>query len=492
MFWEVDYGINDYGAGVRPDLRFAALLLLGTVLLQAAWMFAVPPFRASDEFDHAYRAAGVARGEWRLTTPSVEGRGSVVTVPGDIVDAASAQCDSLPYTEAGNCFPIARHDNGDVEVATGAGPYHPAFYWVIGTVARPFQGTGALYAMRLAGGVLCLALIVLSGHIFGSAFRGTWARLSFMVSLTPVLLFTTIVAAPNGIEICCGLLLWCSLLALTDPVTSRRRQSALLASATFAATLLAFIRFLGPGWLVLIVVSAGLFGGPEFRARLISGRRRVVLPAAGVVAASVAGNAAWIWYSSGFVSADNLDEPVAIKGSDAVQVVVWMLQLVAAFPYRDMFAPAAVYPLVMFVVIALLVCGLKKARGRHRWAIGAAVAATVMVPIALTLLTYRSQGVIWQGRYALPFVVGVLPLCGLVLDRCDWAPRDRMQLASIGWVMVSIAHVISIDHVLRAELGRRVSAADQSWVHPPVLVVDGIAAVGCIVLAAAVIRRNRV
>lgn len=481
-----------YGAGVRPDLRFAALLLLGTLLLQAAWVLAVPPFRASDEFDHVYRAVGVASGQWRLTTPAVNGRGSVVTVPADIVEAASAQCESLPYTEEGNCFPITRHDNGDVDVATGAGGYHPAFYWVIGTVAEPFHGTAALYAMRLAGGAMCLALIALSGLIFGSVFRDTWARLSFMVSLTPVLLFTTIVAAPNGIEICCGLLLWCSLLALTDPVTSRRRQSTLLAAATFAATLLAFIRFLGPGWLVLIVVSAGLFGGPEFRARLVRERRRALVLAGSVVAASVAGGAAWVLYSSGYVSAHTGGEPATLEGLDTPQVVVWMLQMVAAFPYRDVLAPVVVYPLVMLVVIALLWVGLKKATGGQRWAIGGAVAATVLVPVVLTLLTYQSQGVIWQGRYALPFVVGVLPLCGLVLDRCDWAPRDRLQLASIGWVMVSIAHVVSIDHVLRAELGRRVSAADQSWVHPPVLVVDGIAAVGCIVLAAAVIRRNRV
>ena len=35
------------------------------LLLQSAWVLALPPFRGTDEFDHAYRAAEVAGGEWK-------------------------------------------------------------------------------------------------------------------------------------------------------------------------------------------------------------------------------------------------------------------------------------------------------------------------------------------------------------------------------------------------------------------------------------------
>lgn len=65
-------------AGPRPSgwvatpgpRRFAFLVFLGALLMQAAWIVAVPPFRGSDEFDHAYRAASVADGAWMPTTPA--------------------------------------------------------------------------------------------------------------------------------------------------------------------------------------------------------------------------------------------------------------------------------------------------------------------------------------------------------------------------------------------------------------------------------------
>ncbi len=130
-------------------------MFVGILLAQAAWILALPPFRGSDEFDHAYRAAGVASGQWRLTEYAREGRGMVVEVPADLVAAASGQCDSLKYTGHDNCHPISDAGDGRVTVATAAGNYNPLFYWVIGTAAKPFHGAAALYAMRIATAVLC-------------------------------------------------------------------------------------------------------------------------------------------------------------------------------------------------------------------------------------------------------------------------------------------------------------------------------------------------
>ena len=48
----------------RPAWRLPALLVLGALVMQAAWILALPPFRGADEFDHAYRAAAVAHGEF--------------------------------------------------------------------------------------------------------------------------------------------------------------------------------------------------------------------------------------------------------------------------------------------------------------------------------------------------------------------------------------------------------------------------------------------
>jgi hypothetical protein len=57
-------------------VRRGLLVLVGVMLLQSAWILAVPPFRGSDEFDHAFRAAGVATGQWHLSEQASNGRGA--------------------------------------------------------------------------------------------------------------------------------------------------------------------------------------------------------------------------------------------------------------------------------------------------------------------------------------------------------------------------------------------------------------------------------
>lgn len=79
---------------MRAAVRFGVLTFVGMLLLQTAWILAVPPYHAIDEFDHAYRAAGVARGQWVLTEQPANGRGLAVAVPRDMVEAASRQCES--------------------------------------------------------------------------------------------------------------------------------------------------------------------------------------------------------------------------------------------------------------------------------------------------------------------------------------------------------------------------------------------------------------
>src|SRR3712207_2367380 len=134
---------------------FSAWVFLGALLLQVAWILAVPPFRGVDEFDHAYRAGSVAGGEWvSLGTEAAQGRGDLVRVPAGIVRDAGPVCSSYGYTGPDNCSPVARLDGDEVTVASAAARYNPLFYWVVGTPARPFDGVTALYVMRLTASLL--------------------------------------------------------------------------------------------------------------------------------------------------------------------------------------------------------------------------------------------------------------------------------------------------------------------------------------------------
>jgi len=187
------------------------------LLLQVVWVFAVPPFGGLDEFDHTYRAASVSRGEW-VPDPSsaTRGTGAWLTVPRDIVEAARPECLALDYTGANDCVGTPRGDS--VVVASGAGRYHPAYYALVGGAARPFDGVAALYAMRLTSTLVCWLFFV--GAVWATTLwaRTRWPVAGLVLSATPVLVYSSSIAAPNGLEMMAGIVLWTSLLGLaTSP-----------------------------------------------------------------------------------------------------------------------------------------------------------------------------------------------------------------------------------------------------------------------------------
>src|SRR5687768_8404665 len=115
-------GATDSASEPRRRQPFPMWLLIGFILLQSAWVFTVPPFRGSDEFDHSYRAAAVARGQW-IAAPeaATRGTGAFVDVPPDIIAAAAAECWKLPYTGPEDCSGLGATSGGLERVASGAG-----------------------------------------------------------------------------------------------------------------------------------------------------------------------------------------------------------------------------------------------------------------------------------------------------------------------------------------------------------------------------------
>ena len=294
----------------------------------------------------------------------------VVEVPADLVAAASAQCDSLKYTGHDNCHPIRDVGDGRVTVATAAGNYNPVFYWVIGTAAKPFHGAAALYAMRIATAVLCALGFALGvGLLASSTTRPRWLILGLFASLTPTVVYSTAVAAPNGPEMAAGLLLWASLVVLGQEGVEGRRSGRLLVMATVAAMLLAVLRTLGPLWLGLVVIAAIGYVGIGRVRDLVRARPSWFLGASTAVALAVAAGIAWALNSNSFhappVSVAEASQTSAdAEASQVFQIPVWTLQLIGAFPFRDQPAPAAVYPMVLVVVVTMLVVAVRRSRGR--------------------------------------------------------------------------------------------------------------------------------
>jgi hypothetical protein len=465
-------------------VRRGLLVLVGVMLLQSAWILAVPPFRGSDEFDHAFRAAGVATGQWHLSEQASNGRGQLVRVPEDLAHAASAQCSSLPYTGPDNCTPVEVR-NGRALIATAAGPYDPVFYAVIGKVAQPFHGSSALYVMRIITALLCALLLALGAGLMTRAGSGPWTTLGLVAALMPEVIYSSVIAAPDGPEMALGLVMWGGLLAANGP-NGPARSSWPLALAGVAATLLTFTRQLGPLWIAVIVCSAVAFHGVTASRRVIKERRGPIVIS--VLSVFLGG----CWWALWQVIASQVHQPAhLVQQSEethrwilAFNLPAWILQMIGAFPYRDQPAPLWIYPLALLVIGLFCVGAYRVSKDtRERRVVSGVVLASLLIPVGASLVLMPSYGAIWQGRYELPFVIGILPLCGLLLDRHTFAPVEgrRLTVLSLGFLLV--CHLVSVVSVMHTELGRTVSTRDSGWIHPPIAVVGLLAIAGFVVVA---------
>jgi hypothetical protein len=479
----------------RSTVTFGALVFIGAFILQSAWVLATPPFRGMDEFDHVYRASGVAHGQWRLTERAENARGLEVAVPAHIVQAASAQCDALHYTDPGNCHPIQDLGDGLVTVGTAAGGYNPLYYAVIGYPTKQLEGANADLGMRWLSAVLCATGISVAAVALRVAGAGNWARLGLLVSLTPMFVYSSIVAAPNGAEMVAGLCLWSTLLALLRADASERVRLACFVVATASASILAILRTLGPLWLAMILGSVIIFAGLRHAARVLQSLPWRWVCAGGLVVAGANAIALWWTVSAGLTEpSTDLEDVTRDTNPDPTnwfaRVVVWTVQLVGTFPYRDQPAPSGVYGLYFAVTVALLALAVKRGTQRERALLASLCVVTILMPVGLTLLTSETQGVIWQGRYQLPFVVGIPILAGMVADGRDTRSELGTALRLIGFGMLGAAHVWSVVHVLVAEKAEPVATADPAWMNPSVPLIAAWAAIGVTVLGLTLFGEN--
>ena len=469
---------------LRPDVRrrtggrrAVAGIVLGLALLQALWIVTVPPFRASDEFDHVFRAASVARGQWWADTPAEDGRGNLVRVPADLVEAAHDQCARLPYTGPDNCGGVpGSRSGGSVLVASSASAYHPAYYWVVGSVARPFHGATALYVMRVTSAGLCLLFLGLAAWALmrGSGLVGPssgWRGVGLAVAVTPVFAFSTMVVAPNGLEMAAAAALWCALLAApsaADPRTARR----LVLLAALAAVVISTLRMLGPLFVLLTVLLVAIFHG---RSTLDLVRRtwRPLTLASLAVAVSVGLSAAWI-LRTGLAQAS--EDTTLDTTWPPSSLILWPLQTIAAFPFRNSPGPLLVYPVVGILVATLLALALKQSRGPQRWGLVLGVVVALALPVVMTAVTRDAQGVIWQGRYGLPVAIGFVLMAGAVLAR-HRGPPSWFVVVLTG-AMLALATAACLVKIVHSELGHPASAGDGAWWPAPtwLLVVGAVVA----------------
>ncbi len=469
----------------HPRWRFPALFALGALLLQIAWSLSLPAFTGVDEFDHAYRASAVARGEWRSHLPLPPGaRGDMVTVPESLPPAAAPICNWLPYTSHFNCAAVDDVGGGMVTVASGAARYNPAFYWVIGTAAGEAEGVPSLYLMRLASSLLCLIMLALAAWAMSLWATTIWPKLALVVSLTPVAVCSLAVAAPNGVELCAALSLWSALLGVVRTQGAPDPQRRLIWACLPGGLVLTTVRAFGPLWLALtVLVVVAMLGVAQTRSIIMTQRKAISWVAALLSGATLASG--WWILSAG------TNEPIQELGlSNPVvnsfkRIPLWVFQGIGAFPTRSEPAPVLVYAVALPFMIAFCFLGWRAAAPQLRRALALVLGLSLLVPLLSTIAVYNSSGAVWQGRYGLPLTVGMILLVGVALEERPPRPRWRPLGLGVTAVVVTTAQVVSVVGVVNKERALNPFAGTSHWIMPQPWLIAVLSLAGCLVWALA-------
>lgn len=473
---------------MRPTsaARVFALALAGVLLVQLAWILAVPPFRGLDEHEHALRADSAANGNLTAITDARSGMADAVDADADLVAASTPVCEAFPEGIAVNCDPLGPVADGRVLMRSSAASYHPLFYLAIGWPSLPFEGYAQLYAMRLAAAFLC-ALLIAAAFVAVRRSGGTWLGWGLLLTLTPTMTYSMMVAAPNGLELAAGALVWCSLLALPHTYAGRGERG-LLALAGTGATVLCATRTLGPLWTLLIAGTCVALLG--IRPYLWALRRRPWVGGAAllVTAAAALWSADWT-LSQGTNDPTGLDDeyPAPALLRVIAQPALWVAQAMGAFPARDELARPAVLAAMVTAYWIFLAVSWRLAHRSGRRVLLLLVVVSVAVPMAISLATHAQLGFSWQGRYGWPYTMGVPLVGGLLLDRAGWlGSRRSASVLRIGLlVAVAGATVASQVRVLHQQVATSPLASGDDWVRVPALGLALLTVVGLALLARA-------
>ncbi|MGR4879177.1 DUF2142 domain-containing protein [Streptomyces sp. LARHCF249] len=438
--------LADWSARTPKRLWLVAFALF--FALAGSWSAASPLGSSPDEHAHFIRAAAVARGQIGGTQVMVPH--TVAGIEGQFAEAgvqlpewyrnlpAHHECYSWHQSRPASCAPPLGNSEKIVQATTAAGRYHPAYYLATGWPSLLIDGPKGLYLMRFVSALLCSALLASAVVTAAEWRRRSLAMLGVLAAATPMTLYMAGMVNPSGGEIAAGILVWTALLAIVlapDPRLLNRR----LARLGIGGLVLINIRPLGLIW----------FAGAVVFCLLLTQRR-------GVLGSVLRRKALWMWTALlGLATAGALfwaarhpdNSKISIPDSLTAGVAAkrtmgnteWYIkQMLGYFGWLDTPGPAFMYVVWMAVLATLTVLALVYGRKRDVVAVLGMLAAIVLVPVAAQASEAERIGMVWQGRYLLPFAVG-LPLMAVLICATRAPERGLPWRRLVGFAVAGLA-----------------------------------------------------
>ncbi len=342
-------------------------LILGT--LSTLWSLASPLMSIPDEPSHTIKAVAVARGQLQAQDNGKQGDPAIVKVPGYVADLGSQLCYAFKSNVSASCSPdIDGHNKTLVSAPTTAGNYNPLYYLLVGLPSRLLAGAPAIYAMRIASGLLSAIFMTMA---FMGALRlrhGQWPLVALVVGLTPMALYLAVGINPNSLEIVTTAAFFLNLCVALENSRSLEKTRAPLLAVGISGAVLANTRALSLLWLALAFVVAVIAFGWRPLVEIL--RSKLGTAMAGVAVLGCAAGLAWLVVADTFKSLGGIPSKVTPD-----QAFVTMLDrtfdyaggYIGLMGWLDTPSPAGVLIFWHFAFAALVLAALASRPLRNRW-----------------------------------------------------------------------------------------------------------------------------
>ncbi|MFV0317028.1 MAG: DUF2142 domain-containing protein [Microthrixaceae bacterium] len=450
-----------------------------TTAIVGAWLFALfalwgvtsPIMSVPDEPAHTVKAASVWAGDLRGRATMIPS--AVGDIPADEVEVPEAfeSTHAVPGCYAAqpevpvSCAPDMVDSSTKTTTVTTAGTYPPLFYAIVGWPSRIWANDGGAYLMRLVAAAVGAALMAL-------AFRSVWrllgrngAIVAMIVMIPPTVPFLVASVNPAGLEIAAAALWWCASLALLSSwKRDRPLERSLVVEALVGFAVLVNIRGLSALFAALALFTVAAFVGWAQVREVLRDKRAWFMAA--VAAVPLATGVAWV------LANGQLDAVPGGKLPEGTNVVVflmgmtddWLRQMVAIFGWLDAGPFTAVVIAWLFALSALSVLVVLRGSRRETVVVGLSVVATVFLPVLMQLTTVERDGVAWQGRYLLPYAIGV-PLLMVVAGRGGAAAGPDIADSGIASSGVPAQGFMRVWTVVVVVCSAAVLWGQYSWLH---------------------------
>ena len=429
----------------RDSVRHFCLVWAALFLMTVAWSFIIPIKGQADEPAHAIQAAAVVRGQF-----IVEGHPDVhrfgfkynrhdVEVPREFKNVEENTACFVFFPEAPEkcAKPVPTSDGKTGIASTTAANYPPLYYMAVGWPTLFLEGAPSWYAMRFLSALICTGFTAL-GIAALARKCGTRYALACTVGLTPTCLAFFAAINPQGPEIA-----MCFALAgfLIPVAVGHRPSDRSLIGAGVIVALIALSRPTAALWALGIVGMIGLLIRLEAWRSLM--RRRAMWICLGLSAAGCVGALVWNHVARPSDSVFGWAE----KDADLFEMIGKLQQRFVQpiwdgafgyFGWSDNPVPGWLHVTSIVVCIVFVVVTLALARWRERLAVTLGILFVPLSTIALQYAVLRTAGMMWQGRYNLPFVVALVALAVLPIARRWGTPANAIffavaSVAMFGW-----------------------------------------------------------